>query len=84
MHINCSVVLFCYFRLNGVNCCAFAWKFLSTPKSLGGITDGHIIISHTVMWSYTKLHAVANLRGTKGRRPPLWRDAKSFFFVFTV
>jgi len=27
MHINCSVVLFYYFRLNGVNCCAFAWMF---------------------------------------------------------
>jgi len=38
IHINCSVVLSCYFSLNGVICCAFAWTFLSTPKSLGGVT----------------------------------------------
>jgi len=25
-------MLLCYFSLNAVNCCAFAWKFLSTPK----------------------------------------------------
>jgi len=31
-------VLFCYFSLNGGNCCAFALTFLSTPKSLGGVT----------------------------------------------
>jgi len=39
IHINCNVVLLCYYSLeNGVNCCAFAWTFLSTPKSLGGVT----------------------------------------------
>jgi len=36
--INCSVMLLYYFSLNGVNCCAFAWTFLSSPKSLGGVT----------------------------------------------
>jgi len=38
IHINCSVVLFYYFSLNGVTCGAFAWMFLSTPKSVGGVT----------------------------------------------
>jgi len=27
IHINCNVVLLCYFSLNGGNCCAFAWRF---------------------------------------------------------
>jgi len=38
IHINCSVVLLGYFSLNSVNCSAFAWTFLSMPKSLGGVT----------------------------------------------
>jgi len=38
IHISCCVVQLYYFSLNDESCGVIAWTFLSTPKSLGGVT----------------------------------------------
>jgi len=62
--INCSVVLFCYFSLNGVNCYSFAWTFSSTTKSLGGVTV-MLIILKTLKANYMLIKLLYVYRITK-------------------